>query len=221
MTKNAYKLKQIGITKFVLTYFGLLMCIVLFIFGSTQLTTKSEYVSGYTRSNGTHVNSYYRRPSGGAIHDAPYESLSLASGIGSFVLGIIGFSLFKSFKEFNVEEHFKKNLKYIDELPKNDYTEINVPTISIKPKKDWICSRYKKVILAGTLYYCFNNESQSNHRHVCEKCTNELIVLKIENNKQKQEYNKRLAEIKAKREYQYICEYKKQFNEEPNCLVKK
>lgn len=40
----------------------------------THLTPASVSVSGYTRRDGTYVRPYNRRPSGGAIHDRPYES---------------------------------------------------------------------------------------------------------------------------------------------------
>ena len=40
----------------------------------SQLTPASVHVSGYSRSDGTYVHEYYRRPPGGVAHDAPYQS---------------------------------------------------------------------------------------------------------------------------------------------------
>jgi hypothetical protein len=40
----------------------------------SHLTPASVSVRGYYRRNGTYVNSYHRRPPGGAQHDRPYEN---------------------------------------------------------------------------------------------------------------------------------------------------
>jgi|GEM_PF-5428422 len=47
----------------------------LYLDAGEHLTPYSVSVSGYYRSDGTHVNSYSRRPPGGAKHDAPYETV--------------------------------------------------------------------------------------------------------------------------------------------------
>src|SRR6266849_5871727 len=65
-------------------------------------TPKSVSVSGYYRSDGTHVHPYHRRPPGGAQHDAPYEAAArtkaLVGGLVSLSGGIaIGVVLIRVF----------------------------------------------------------------------------------------------------------------------------
>ena len=61
-----------------------------------HLTPATVHVSGYYR-DGYYVHDYYRRPPGGAIHDAPYESrrsacmLIMFLGIGLVVVPLATF----------------------------------------------------------------------------------------------------------------------------------
>lgn len=68
---------------------ALALCAVVISFAERNVTPKSVAVSSYTRLNGTHVEGYYRRPSGAVLHDQPstpsvrsaHSALSSASAL--------------------------------------------------------------------------------------------------------------------------------------------
>ncbi len=89
---------------FPLSIFILFISVSIYIKAGQHLTPYSVKVRGYHRSDGTYVRPHTRRPTGGAIHDAPYESKRSSSVI--FILigsGMLCYSIY-SFAKLNKKE---------------------------------------------------------------------------------------------------------------------
>ncbi len=59
-----------------------------FLAARSAMTPASVHVRGYTRQDGTHVNSYNRRPPGSKAKDAPYEFGACCSSL-VFIAGVV------------------------------------------------------------------------------------------------------------------------------------
>ncbi len=75
---------------------GLLVSLMLWIGGCSQVTPASVHVSGYQRSDGTNVSSYSRRPPGSRAKDAPWKAMSFAGFLGTCISGLIAFKSYRS-----------------------------------------------------------------------------------------------------------------------------
>lgn len=93
----------------------------------THLSSKSVYVHGYYRHDGTYINSYHRRRPGGVKHDVPYERKQFWLGFLFFICLVVGignaiFYIIKSLNE--IEKHgFEKLKKANQALPLETYSQ--------------------------------------------------------------------------------------------------
>lgn len=123
----------------------------------SELTPFSVSVSGYHRSDGTYINAYNRRPSGGARHDAPHETAALIWSLISTGGAIaVGFVLFRLFLRSDWE--LLPSIKYQSQLP-NRPKSIIVPHLTVRSRSVWMCLRCRRVIHPGDIY-CYSDASR-------------------------------------------------------------
>lgn len=215
MTRSAYKLTRIGLEKFLISALLTILGFSLLIYSSLEMTPRSISVSGYTRSDGSYVRGYSRRPSGGAQHDAPFEVMSMFFGALTLFSGFYFGIKVKEYLMFDVESDFRRNFKFSYDYPEMKIYLKDIPNIKIVPKKNWNCNSCNKAILAGTEYFYYNNESQSNHSHICNNCRSNFILHNNNYYKIKKEYDTEYEVIKKKRITEIEDAFQKVFNEKP------
>jgi hypothetical protein len=208
-----YIINQIGLHQFILSPMLIILSIAIFLFSQTNLIPSSVHVSGYTRSNGTYVNSYNRRPPGSVEHDKPYQILNYIS-FGSFVLGIIWLVLL--IREIHRSNHIDLFLKTI--IWRSNYPTrpsfVPLPEFYKKARKDWYCSRCSSLIKIGMLYYHCEYSSKYIGNRYCNKCYEELKVLYKEYLIKLDEYYKECNFVANDRINQLSEAYRKKFKEE-------
>jgi len=207
MTKMQYKIKKIGLGKLLSPFLGLLVCFF-FVFSSARhLTPYSVSVSGYTRSDGTYVRGYNRRPPGGARHDSPYEIVIKFSVIGGIILSIYGYDLIKKFHNMDVISEFKKEIKYNDDYPQKNFYFLDIPMKSSVPKKNWKCQLCHESIQAGSQYFYYAKERSSIRSRFCANCVKKMISDNLHNKEKEKIFLARCREVDKLRETQFREEF--------------
>jgi hypothetical protein len=214
MKKKIYVIMKVGMGRILLSFIGIFLCGYIFYISFVEITPSSVHVSGYTRSDGTVVNSYNRRPPNSVLHDIPFQTLSIISGIGTIACGIYFIKLIILCKNKEAIDYFIEEIKWNEDYPQKNYKEIKIPNMSTIPRKDWRCNKCNGNIYSGTKYFYYKNEGTSFRSHYCEKCIEILKEEKKENDKKKKIYTKKYNEIRAKHIEQLTIEYKKKFGNE-------
>ena len=118
-----------------------------------NLTSRSVSVRGYYRNDETYVQSYTRRPPGGAKHDSPFE-VRISKYILLAIVGIgvsgIGFVLFFSITSQSLTKEFMQRgidkIKFKVDLPRKPYNLINM-NISVHGfYKNYRCDQCDRLI---------------------------------------------------------------------------
>lgn len=152
-------------------------------FNESRLTPKSVSVRGYTRDDGTYVNSYNRRPPGSVIRDKPIEReisrLKTTRNI-TYILSfisIIGFLYFIIFEIsiFNKKINDKIHLEILSKI-EFDFNELlNKPSHLVNRKISrfqhsgyYSCFTCKNTINSNDFYY--SNLSVRKTTRICLKC---------------------------------------------------
>ena len=137
-----------------------------------QTTARSVSVSGYYRRDGTHINSYNRRPAGDVPHDAPYERAAFFWGALCFVGYCAGGWVSIRLLFFSADELLPSKHNGIS-IPHH----IRVPVQSAYSRKDWNCLCCRLPIPAGHFYYYFTEGSGygSSRQRYCPDCHKKMI----------------------------------------------
>lgn len=128
-----------------------LAAVIVILFAQDNLTPFSVFVHGYTRSDGTRVSSYYRRPPGSVPHDRPYEQLRLAGVvvlvIGGYVSGKPLWLFFRARPE--------TLLPALDNVPvpPSPPERVQNPKQTAKARRNCSCQECGCIIPKGTTYY--------------------------------------------------------------------
>ena len=115
----------------------LIVASVVFLFAQGSLTPFSVFVSGYTRTDGTRVSSYSRRPPGSVPHDEPYQLLNLA-GMAGLVVGVF-FAGRPMWRFFAAQPETLVPIPKDAPLPPSPPIFVRSPNRSAKARKDWTC----------------------------------------------------------------------------------
>lgn len=142
-------------------------------FAQDSLTPYSVFVSGYTRSDGTQVPSYYRRPPGSVPHDEPYEVLRffalLAFGFGTYLLGKPIWVFCCAAPEALLPE--PGNAPPLPTRPE----PVDNPTKQARARRDWRCMACDSPIAKGEVYrYAKVVTAGAIRRRYCDACAARL-----------------------------------------------
>lgn len=194
----------------------LFILIALWFWAGEQLTPRSVHVSGYTRSDGTEVSSYNRRPPGGAQHDASYEMLQYVTIV--LFVGIIVYLIksISAFNKLNFRQELEKEINFSIVLPATPHERrIKLPAYSKTPRIEWVCSECFWIIKPNSKYYSFvENPKRYSDKVMCESCyqlkTKEYKLYEIE----KEEYEEAMQSYKYKKDEMFKNYYREKFGKE-------
>lgn len=178
-----------------LCVFGNIISCSAYIEAGSHLTPKTVYVTGYSRSDGTHIDSYYRRPPGGAIHDAPYERKRMIMTI--LFLGCLVFGAISIVNYIDISKRqIKKEINRFEEIEKQkrkeeksklledilgainfDFEELLRIPSRITLNKGFKCKLCEKNI--GHYECHIEFKARTNFHHVCIDCAKKYRYIGI------------------------------------------
>lgn len=141
-------------------------CATVRIAGS-YMSPYSVSVRGYTRSDGTYVQSHRRRSPGSRERDAPFEMFITLGGL-VFLAGLVGIG-------YNI--HRVCVMNPLDLLPERDLSlperpvAVVVPTRDATARKYWSCAKCATQIRPGQRYYFDSSPSDG---RFCFECKSRL-----------------------------------------------
>lgn len=200
---------------------GLIILIIFFLTGLyTDLNPKNIHVSGYTRRDGTRVESYNRRSPGMAIEDQDEEL-----GINLLVIALVILVILELYWIYNLRTRnpFELLPTYLKKpaLPKTE-KPLYGNFIPKKGRKNWSCKSCKNEISSGEIYYL--NIHNYNEYKYCSKCKDALILYKenysniLEINQKK--YNDQIDQWQNLLLKEYELTFKIKLNENDCRLIK-
>jgi hypothetical protein len=164
----------------------ILAALLAIFFAQDNLTPASVFVRAYTRSDGTRVSSYYRRPPGSVPHDQPYEVLRFA-GIVALALGgyIAGKPLWRFFRW--CPEALLPALGDAP-APPSPPAKVANPIHSARARRTWWCSACDATIEKGATYrYAEAVRTSAVRQRYCEWCGAGLVAEhKLERQRQRE-----------------------------------
>ena len=207
-----YKLVRLGLWQLPLSFVLILISLALLVLLRLDITPYSVFVSGYTRSDGTRVSSYYRRPPGSVPHDRPFEVLqwaSLAGGISSVVWFVV---IIRRLKKADHRRLFSLSVKYSCSYPQPP-PKVSMPRRGAVARKSWYCSRCHSIIESGSKYY-YMSKNATYRDHFCDNCRRQFLkehgAFLLANRAYRKEYNS----AKEARTNELRAAYFKKFKEE-------
>ena len=116
--------------------------------GSAGMTPASVSVRGYTRSDGTYVRPYSRRPPGSMVRDKPYERQKTIGFL--LIVGGVLVAWRTGYRYRNATDNELLPSFVVDFSPPST---VRVPDKSAKSRKTWSCLDCERPISPGDTYF--------------------------------------------------------------------
>jgi hypothetical protein len=157
---------------------GLVMAILgvgVMIVARGNITPASVFVRAYTRSDGTSVSAYSRRPRGAAQRHRPYET-AYTLGLGLLVGGLyLGFRPLRLFLKARPEVLLPPLLD-VPTLPEPPLRPVN-PTVSARARRPWKCHRCGEQMSSEMSYFFPKpRRKQRSRTRYCQQCAQKLVT---------------------------------------------
>jgi hypothetical protein len=151
--------------------------LLLWMYGCAGVTPASIFVSGYYRSDGTYVHSYYRRPPGSVSHDQPFEA---AEWLGFFaVCG--GIYLIRT-RHRTISPQITPVQRSFPQVGRTPPCPANepidrgpVPTNCFVADAKWSCDICERPFTDGTEFWAHESALGVSTPHYCTECRDQWI----------------------------------------------
>lgn len=203
-------MRHIGLGKFALATIGVVVFTAVFLFARSGITPASVSVRGYTRSDGTYVNSYSRRPPGAVAHDAPFEAVTFVTFVADAASFIWLIALCRRIGRLDHVRIFVGKIRWVDPYPKMP-TPVILPTLSARARKTWQCSKCGAFIRHGDEYYYTKDQRGVGRDHTCRACRAAIEKEYPAYIERKTHYDMEMIRVRESRVLQLTQEYQRKF----------
>ena len=161
--------KLVGMHKTLpISFIVVLIGIALYSAGSAGMTPASVSVRGYTRSDGTYVRPYSRRPPGSVARDKPYvtqKNIGFLLIIGGVLIAWRTGYRYRNASDDELLPHVVVNI--------SPPSPVRVPDKCAKSRKTWSCLDCERPIFPSDTYYYreYWTDSYPERERYCKSCS--------------------------------------------------